>query len=63
MTGIASAQPENSSSPFNPFSTVENFVEDAEVQLAGVIGGPDLQGQGSWPTTPRKHYKKPKTIR
>ena len=45
MTGAAAAQPEITKSPFNPFSTVETFVENAEVQLAGIIGGQDLKAK------------------
>lgn len=35
----------NSLTGFNPFSTVENFVEKAEVGFAGVIGGSDLKAK------------------
>ncbi|QGA79969.1 hypothetical protein [Candidatus Nanohalobium constans] len=49
-TGLAQSQDTKTSqnngfAVFNPFSAVENFVEKAEVSLAGAIGGPDLKAK------------------
>lgn len=48
LVALGTAQPaQTNNSPVfgNPFATVENFVEKAEVGLAGVIGGPDLKAK------------------